>query len=66
MVGGKKGGLPVTVGLNVGLFVGLNVTGLKWKIHIFLENCFCYSLSERSGVHPEGPFWYTVILIRRI
>ena len=37
VVGGKKGGLPVTVGLNVGLFVGLNVTGLKWKIHIFFR-----------------------------
>ena len=39
MVGGKKGGLPVTVGLNVGLFVGLNVTGLKF-LTIFLVAYF--------------------------
>ena len=40
MVGGKKGGLPVTVGLNVGLFVGLNVTGLKFLTIFFLVAYF--------------------------
>ena len=47
MVGGKKGGLPVTVGLNVGLFVGLNVTGLKFLTN-FLQVAYFTLMSKCS------------------